>query len=156
MYKLRFQQGSLSKGGQCLPLHGHSHSTLFQKDPGSSIRNPTVRERDAVRTGFSMKVSAGRAAWNSISGPCSESGCLVAEGRSEGAGRISRLPDPPMTPVQTQRMEAFHHGPCALQPALSPALAATAAVTCDNEINLCSSDVGSHSRDLLPHSLSCP
>lgn len=52
-----------------LPLHGHSYSTLFQKGPWQQQPGtPLPRERAAVRTG-SQEVSAGRAAWNSISGP---------------------------------------------------------------------------------------
>ena len=115
---------------------------------------PPSREHAAVRTG-SKEVSAGRAAWSSISGPAL---CpLVVEGKGvKEPGRIPRLSGSshgPSSPKERTRPPR----PSGPQPGLSPALAArVAAVTYDKEINLLPLDVSSHSRDLLPQSLSCP
>lgn len=64
---------------------------------------PLPREHAAVWTG-SKEVSAGRAAWNSISGPAL---CpLVVEGKGvKEPGESRGCQDPPMSPVQTQRMD---------------------------------------------------
>ena len=115
---------------------------------------PPPREHAAVRTG-SKEVSAGRAAWNPISGPAVSpgSGGEGSEGAWENPEAVRILPWPQFRHKERTRPPR----PSGPQPGLSPALAArVTAVTYDNEINLLPLDVSSHSRDLFPQSLSCP
>lgn len=70
---------------------------------------PLPREHAAVRTG-SKEVSAGRAAWNSISGPAL---CpLVVEGKGvKEPGRIPRLSGSSHDPSSDTKNGPAHHGP---------------------------------------------